>query len=98
MGRNAGHVRRASGIFDNQAAAAQVLEGQFGCLLQGTGNVLGFTRGRERQKQGYFGVLHGGRLLGGGIIAEQIAHARHAPAACEQQDKKHGKQISPLPP
>ena len=97
--RRAGHLRRAARILDDQVAAAQILDRQFGRLLQGAGNVLGFAWGREGQEQGYVGVLNRrGCLLGCGIIAEQVADFRHATAAREQQDKKHGKQISPLPP
>ena len=43
--------------------------------------------------------LSGGGWLGrGGIIAEDVAHLRHAAAAREQKREENGEQISALPP
>ena len=90
---------RAARILDDQSAAAHILDGEFGRLLQGAGNVLGFAGGREGQEQRYAGVLQpAGSLRRGGIIAEQVAHFRHAAAARKQKHEENGEQISPLPP
>ena len=39
-----------------------------------------------------------GSLRRGGIIAEQVAHFRHAATARKQKHEENGEQISPLPP